>query len=215
MTVAERVTASSSLTDLPRLGGRLSLDFVNTIDPLFGDRRIEYLHSYEALIAWAAWVNSITDATRAELLSKHQDDQPSGDRVLREAHELRIHLRELLRPSGPTDLALSTLVLNRHQRRANQQRRLVAVNGEFGWAWSPTATMDAPLLAVALDGVDILLSPSQRGRIRQCDGINCGWLFVDTSKSGRRRWCSMEICGNRAKARRFRAQAGVNANVSP
>ena len=40
-------------------------------------------------------------------------------------------------------------------------------------------------------------------RLRMCQGTNCSWLFIDTSKAGRRRWCDMAVCGNTAKARRF------------
>jgi predicted RNA-binding Zn ribbon-like protein len=49
---------------------------------------------------------------------------------------------------------------------------------------------------------DLLAVPSF-DRLRECQGERCGWLFIDSSKSGRRRWCTMEDCGNRAKARRY------------
>jgi predicted RNA-binding Zn ribbon-like protein len=40
------------------------------------------------------------------------------------------------------------------------------------------------------------------GRLRHCLNDQCGWLFMDDSKNGSRRWCSMRSCGNRAKAQR-------------
>ena len=43
-------------------------------------------------------------------------------------------------------------------------------------------------------------------RIRECGGHACGWLFYDRSKNNRRRWCEMEVCGNRAKQRRLAAR---------
>lgn len=49
-----------------------------------------------------------------------------------------------------------------------------------------------------------LLDREQRQRIRTCD--NCGWLFVDRSRNGSRRWCDMAVCGNRRKARRHYAR---------
>jgi len=61
--------------------------------------------------------------------------------------------------------------------------------------------------AVAHSALDLLRSP-MHGRIRECAGAGCGWLFVDTSKAARRRWCSMESCGNRAKVQRHRALKG-------
>jgi predicted RNA-binding Zn ribbon-like protein len=46
--------------------------------------------------------------------------------------------------------------------------------------------------------------------VKECDGHDCGWLFLDTSKAGRRRWCSMDVCGNRAKAQRYRRRRAVD-----
>lgn len=52
-----------------------------------------------------------------------------------------------------------------------------------------------------------LLEDLPRDRLRRCAAPDCGWIFLDTSKSGRRRWCSMSDCGNEAKQRRFRARS--------
>jgi predicted RNA-binding Zn ribbon-like protein len=62
-----------------------------------------------------------------------------------------------------------------------------------------------PLWRVALSAREFLLAPS-RERLRVCAADDCGWLFLDSSKAGRRRWCRMADCGNRAKARRHYAR---------
>lgn len=69
---------------------------------------------------------------------------------------------------------------------------------------APTAA--AALSHVARDAVDLFGGPLAR-RIRVCAAENCGLLLVDTSRPGRRRWCSMELCGNRAKVRTHRSRA--------
>ncbi|MAZ90474.1 MAG: hypothetical protein CMH94_02945 [Oceanicaulis sp.] len=51
-----------------------------------------------------------------------------------------------------------------------------------------------------------LLAEDNAVRLKQCDGERCGWLFLDTSKAGRRRWCDMATCGNVSKARRHAAR---------
>ena len=56
------------------------------------------------------------------------------------------------------------------------------------------------LLAAA--AISILADPRERGRLKMCPGDNCGWLFIDETRNSRRTWCSMESCGNRAKAAR-------------
>jgi predicted RNA-binding Zn ribbon-like protein len=52
-------------------------------------------------------------------------------------------------------------------------------------------------------------------RIRICDNDTCRWVFYDTSRTGRRRWCDMATCGNRAKAARHRARKRDEADASP
>ena len=57
--------------------------------------------------------------------------------------------------------------------------------------------------AIVASGLSICLDRREFGRLKLCPGENCGWMFIDESKNRRRRWCSMEVCGNRAKAKRF------------
>lgn len=57
----------------------------------------------------------------------------------------------------------------------------------------------------------ILLDSRERNRMKVCIGDDCGWLFIDESRGGRRHWCSMEACGNRAKARRHYARRKGNS----
>ena len=57
-----------------------------------------------------------------------------------------------------------------------------------------------------------LLTAPELPRVKQCAGRGCSWLFLDTSKNGSRRWCEMEVCGSRAKARAYyaRRKAGTH-----
>ncbi|MER6631064.1 ABATE domain-containing protein [Streptomyces sp. NPDC000987] len=72
-------------------------------------------------------------------------------------------------------------------------------------AWAPGATATALLSTVARDAVGLFTGP-HADRIRVCDAHDCHLLFVDTSRPGRRRWCAMEHCGNREKARAHRSR---------
>jgi predicted RNA-binding Zn ribbon-like protein len=78
-------------------------------------------------------------------------------------------------------------------------RQRVHVNGwDVGFPEPWITTLLAPVLWSA---ADLLVGP-QLSCVRQCTNPACGWLFLDTSKGGNRRWCSMSACGNRAKAHR-------------
>jgi predicted RNA-binding Zn ribbon-like protein len=79
-----------------------------------------------------------------------------------------------------------------------------------GWEVEAPEPSVGLLLAPVLWSAADLLVGRQLPRVRQCANPACGWLFLDDSKSGNRRWCSMSACGNRAKAHRHyqRQKAG-------
>jgi predicted RNA-binding Zn ribbon-like protein len=79
--------------------------------------------------------------------------------------------------------------------------RLAADGAHAGWA-APTAA--AALSTIARDAVDLLGDPRQRARLRECASDDCPLVFYDDSRPGRRRWCSDERCGDRARARAYR-----------
>jgi len=80
------------------------------------------------------------------------------------------------------------------------------------WEFSADVGLDLPLLATAW-AVGELVTREDLTRVRSCPGHECGWLFLDAS--GRRKWCSMQSCGNRAKVASFarRHQAGERTKV--
>jgi len=95
------------------------------------------------------------------------------------------------------------IVLNRALAEA-PRRDTVAVDGAMRrWDISFSERLSvSTLLAPVLWSAGDLLLGRRATRVRQCANPECGWLFLDDSKSGNRRWCSMSSCGNRAKAHR-------------
>jgi predicted RNA-binding Zn ribbon-like protein len=72
---------------------------------------------------------------------------------------------------------------------------------------SATSVRALPLRdLVTISAAAPLADPREMARLRTCPGAECGWMFVDESRNARRRWCSMETCGNRAKAARHYAR---------
>jgi predicted RNA-binding Zn ribbon-like protein len=80
---------------------------------------------------------------------------------------------------------------------------LVPRLGDGGRRWVPPASAEQALATLARELIDILSGP-QAARIRQCAAEDCDVVFLDSSRAGSRRWCSMERCGNREKVRAFR-----------
>jgi predicted RNA-binding Zn ribbon-like protein len=195
VTVAEIAT-------LPRIGGVLCLDFVNTIDPRFGPPTpTDFLVDYDSLLTWAV-LTQIVDrqaAQRLRRVAREQPDEAAG--VLGRAVALRESLFGVLsRTSADVD---SLSAVNAELSRALANRVIERVGSELRLTWSPDGGLDRILWPIVESAAGLLTSPALR-RVRTCARASCGWLFLDTSKGGRRRWCAMRDCGTREKTERRR-----------
>ncbi|MBM3648293.1 MAG: hypothetical protein FJX11_10925 [Alphaproteobacteria bacterium] len=74
--------------------------------------------------------------------------------------------------------------------------------GGFAWDVDLRSATALGQLAPVLWSAGDLLTGNRLDRVKRCANPACGWLFLDDSRAGKRRWCSMQSCGNRAKARR-------------
>ncbi len=184
------------------VGGHPALDFCNTWagwDSWAGQEptsRSEWLRSYPWFVAWAGYVG-LLDADEEAALRRRTDD--AAERVVAEARALRTSLHTaVLDPSDAKAMARVT----GYVRRAADGLRLVA-GYEPRWRVTSRRTVEVPLLRVAWVAGELLTS-GRLGDVSECPGDECGWLFLNPS--GRRRWCSMDSCGNRAKVRAHAAR---------
>ncbi len=194
---------------MPRLyGGRLPLDFVNSIEWRHASRdRGEYLLDYPGLLAWAVHVG-VLDHERADVLGRRAVARPrEADAVLARVVAVREALYGLVaaaalgRPAAEEDVE----VVNAAVTEAAVRARLVPDGGRYASTWPDEDDLAAPLWPLARAAGELLTS-SELELVRQCDNESCDWLFLDTSRGRRRRWCSMTGCGNKAKARRHYAR---------
>lgn len=185
-----------------RPGGRLCVDFVNTIDPRHPPGH-DYLPDYLTLIDWAA----ATEAIDRDVIERAAAGASAATENAVEAHGEATSLREtlyrVLRASAerrPPDQADADRL--RAAAAGLQQLRLLRTAGtEWHWAWSTEDPFRVLIGIILADAVDLLTGMDQ-AHLRICAGEGCGWLFVDNSKNHSRRWCSMRTCGNRSKSQR-------------
>jgi predicted RNA-binding Zn ribbon-like protein len=205
--------AENPLAGLNLIGGRLSLEFVNTVDthdPPIDDR----LAAYADLVWWALRVGMLDEAAARPLFERAEADLAAAADVLARAVELREAVYRIfvaVRSGGAADEA-DLAVLNRELSRALGWLRVRAEGEAFAWGWEDGAELDRMLWPVVRDAAELLVSGDLR-RVGKCCGDNCDWLYLDTSRNRSRRWCDMQSCGNRAKARRHyhRAKGGAGA----
>jgi predicted RNA-binding Zn ribbon-like protein len=182
-----------------------ALDFCNTLAGWHEDGAFDYLATYSHLAVWARETGLVDERSTAEALEHASVDPRGAARQLERARSLR---RALYRAcTDPTDDAAWDAVAG--EARAAAGRAVLSRSAMPGRRWSvaPDVGLERPVLELAREAADLLAGTDLR-HVRACPGTHCGWLFVDPS--GRRRWCTMEVCGNRAKARRHaeRRRAG-------
>jgi len=187
--------------------GRLCLDFANTL----GDRPAawpheEDLHSYADLVAWGEAAGILSGDEAADYRQRADRHPSDADAAFARGIALREAIYRLFSAIAagaepPTD---DLEAVNAAIAEAMTHARIVPVNGHFHRQWTyDGSALDGMLRPVAWSAAELLTSEMLH-RVHECAGDRCSWLFLDFSKNGRRRWCSMETCGNRAKARRHR-----------
>jgi predicted RNA-binding Zn ribbon-like protein len=196
------------------VGGRLCLDFVNTVgnylDPA---RRRDYLTGYGDLLAWGRQAGAIDETAAARLRREAAARPDEAAAALARAGALRDAIHDVAVAVAHGD-AVDPAALDRLNGFVGELlggSRLVATGEGFALerADEPGA-LDRVLWPVVRSAIDLFTS-GEVARVRECGGEACGWVFVDTSRGGRRRWCDMADCGNTAKVRRFRARRAGSA----
>jgi predicted RNA-binding Zn ribbon-like protein len=184
---------------LPRaIGGDAALDLVNTFagwdQPTAASAR-EYLQSYDHLVLWSASVGMVPDSDVGPLHRAGRRDPATAIEALHRAKQLRSSVHDLLLNQDATATAAALRTVERTAGAAIAAARL---------RWEPPVTLEfaagvhRPVHELAWRCLQFLRT-ADATRVRACPGQGCGWLFVD--RTGRRRWCRMEWCGNRSKAR--------------
>ena len=193
------------------VGNHPAVDLCNTETDWTGATPHEYLESYPHFVVWSREVGLLDGDTAARSHAAYR--RPAGDAILARALDFRGALHRVLIGSAgdhdwrTIDGELAANVPALHLRAAAAADRAPLA------AWSLSADpIDAPLAAVVWTAAG-LLTTARPSDVRACPGAACGWLFLDPA--GRRRWCSMAWCGNRAKVRRHaQRQRGEDRTTS-
>ena len=182
-------------------GGRVCLDFANSLDWRTSDAPQELIPDYAALLTWSRNRGTLS-AAAATALGTRSDD-PAAAVLVEAAHALRTEIwqiAEALLQGASVPLA----PLNRRLATVPAQPRLIA-DGRHYLHDLPGTRLEEALWPV-LWSLTALLASEDAGRLGCCQADGCGWFFVDESPNRTRIWCSSEVCGNRERARRAYAK---------
>lgn len=174
-----------------RLGTVLATSFTGTLSERRGDP-IERIPTPDRLREWLSIYGlDVDECTIGQL---------ELARELREA----IHLAATAAALDDTLPAPAVSIINERSRSGRSAPMLLS-SGELKWVLGPPASVNDALSVVASDAIGII-SGERDGRLALCASATCRAAFFDTSRSRTRRWCDMNICGNREKKAKFNAK---------
>ena len=190
------------------LGNHLALDFLNTC-PVQNGEAVELLVDFAALLRWFQAANLLSSREVASL-RQQWGGSTRAQRVVEAMQELREKLRKvvLLKEHGGTAYRAMFYELNQLMAEHPMLTRLIAPGAAATtelW-FDPRRPED--LFAPVAHSAAMLFGQVDWNRVRKCG--QCVLHFYDTSKKGTRRWCSMQLCGNRLKVAAYVARRRMN-----
>jgi predicted RNA-binding Zn ribbon-like protein len=197
------------------VGERLWLDFVNSE---ISSRNGDALYDFESLVQWLE-AASLLDLERANGIRRRAIQQPAGAAAsLIDARRVRASLRTLAERGVVSErVRLDALSeINRVLGRSAGTRRVdLKADGTFARSFVPVGDAFAGLVIPVVESAADALIAGELARVRRCADSRCARVFFDTTKNGRRRWCDMSTCGNRAKAARHREKVRTGDLLLP
>ena len=175
------------------IGGLTCIDFSNTFDHLHNPPEFDFFTEPAIILDWGKAAGILPPGFIKTLTA--------GKKSISDLLEARSLIFRLLmplsrlEPPAPKDLACLNTKLQKVTARIN----LISTHRRYALVYPADNPLDRITSHVVRSMADLLLSDRYE-HVRQCS--ECGWLFYDESRNHLRRWCSMKICGNRAKARR-------------
>ncbi len=194
--------APQSTTRFPLIGNRLCVDFANTA--YIRDRPGDGLRSWEELMDFLVATETIPPAQGHQLRELVANEPEATGAAFRAAVELRDALRRIVEAMATRRDVASAWVepVNRLLRWTEGYEQLIPA-GADGKEWrigfvAREQRLEWLLAAIARSAAQ-LIEEGQQAPVRKCAHPACVLFFYDTSRTGRRRWCSMALCGNRSK----------------
>ena len=194
------------------VGGNVALDLLNTQNGPQGEPPEEdVLLNYRDLLAWASHVGIVTPAEERLLRRRARGQPAEAEAAFQRARETRAYLHDIFdavaREASPARADL--MRLQRDASEALAHGRLVRVDGQYGWSWHGDQDLNRPLWPI-IHAALALVTDGPLERVKGC--ASCRFVFVDESRNGSRRWCSMDDCGAEDKMRKYVARRALARN---
>jgi len=185
--------------------GNLVLDFVNTAEFHASDHPDEMLESYTDLLSWSQAAGVLTKKEVKDLQLHSEKNAKRAAERLKSVLSFREIIYRMLSAAASHE-AIDVIDLsgfNQYLSEALLHSKISPNEGQFTWSWDPAGDPSDRIQWTLVREAANLITSDEIKRVGECaDDRGCGYLFIDTSRNHSRRWCSMQDCGNRAKAQR-------------
>src|SRR5512142_2855250 len=188
------------------VGESIAADFANTLSGSRAHPSTDHVARYADLVEFAKQAGTISSSTAKRLLASAERRPAQATEIYRRSIALREAIWRAFdriaheREPETADLAL----ISAEASDAYGNARVMRDASGYAWTWPDSDDLARPLWPIARAAVDVLTTPDERDRLRECASDTCAWVFVDRTKNHSRRWCDMGGCGNRSKVRAFR-----------
>lgn len=205
---------TSAAAEMKLVGGRLCLDFLNTVDGRKSESRSvdrvlgDKLADYSDLVQWSRHSGIVTATEAERLIQAGKRNARAAKDVFDRAIALREALYRILKAimTSRRPQMVDMGIVNDELLGARTHEKLTHEANGFTWEWvGSEPALDRMLWSIAQSAAE-LLTTGDLSRLRECCGEECGWVFEDTSRNRSRQWCDMQNCGNLAKVRRYRTR---------
>ncbi|HEX3962781.1 MAG TPA: ABATE domain-containing protein [Trebonia sp.] len=217
------MTATATDAGFRHGSGRISLDFIRTLRHRGTAAAVEELPDARALAAWitqfgpcpasAAAVAAGEGAAGQSEAGQHTAASAGAEQAVARARRLREAVFALIAAAREQSGAGPVTA----RETVNEMAALPAPTPQLDLAgavrWETSDPVSATLALIARDAIDLVASPAIT-RVRDCANPECGAIFLDVSRPGSRRWCSMNTCGNQAKKTTLRNKRTVSTGFS-
>lgn len=194
-----------SIATLPLDGGALCFHFINTVNAWRGINLHEYLGSYQEVIAWCRKVDILDESQRTTLLQYATQNETAANAALQKLKRTRETLYHFFSAIAEDDgVTLAAPILEKFNKAlSNALSHLqfeTTTKGVKAILKQDDTDLMAPLWTVMMSAYDILTN-EEHARIKECE--TCGWIFLDSTKNNKKRWCSPLSCGTMDKSKRY------------
>lgn len=184
-------------------GGCHVFDFTNTINNRTIQANVDYMESYDDIILWVDKTGLLTKnrlKLLSELANKNKDDSDSTFRKIIRAREVLYTLfSSIAKKINPDVIVMEEFNKFLVSSYSKIKITISSLKPDVSFV-DKDVTLDEPLRIIMKSAYDILTAENME-RVKECP--TCGWLFIDRTKNGSRRWCAMNVCGSNDKAKRY------------